>query len=207
MSYTLPDLPYAYEALEPIVSANTLHFHHDKHHAAYVTALNGLLNGDDKGSLEEVIKTAAPGKVFNNAAQAWNHAFFWDAMSPTKTAPGAELTAAITEAFGDLAALKTAFVTEGVGHFASGWVWLVSEGGKLKVISTHDAATTVTQDGVTPLLVCDVWEHAYYLDHQNNRKGFLEAWFDGLANWTLADSQLAAAKGAGEAWAYPAPTA
>jgi Fe-Mn family superoxide dismutase len=207
MSYTLPDLPYAYEALEPIVSANTLHFHHDKHHAAYVTALNGLLNGDDKGSLEEVIKTAVPGKVFNNAAQAWNHAFFWDAMSPTKTAPGAELTAAITEAFGDLAALKTAFVTEGVGHFASGWVWLVSEGGKLKVISTHDAATTVTQDGVTPLLVCDVWEHAYYLDHQNNRKGFLEAWFDGLANWTLADSQLAAAKGAGEAWAYPAPTA
>jgi Fe-Mn family superoxide dismutase len=86
-------------------------------------------------------------------------------------------------------------------------VWLVSEGGKLKVISTHDAATTVTQDGVTPLLVCDVWEHAYYLDHQNNRKGFLEAWFDGLANWTLADSQLAAAKGAGEVWAYPAPTA
>jgi len=203
--YTLPELPYAYEALEPTVSANTLHFHHDKHHAAYVTALNGLLNGDDKGSLEEVIKTAAPGKVFNNAAQAWNHAFFWDAMSPEKTAPGADLHAAITEAFGDLAALKTAFVTEGVGHFASGWVWLVSEGGKLKVISTHDAATTVTQDGVTPLLVCDVWEHAYYLDHQNNRKGFLEAWFDTLANWTLADRQLAAAKGAGEAWRYPAP--
>jgi Fe-Mn family superoxide dismutase len=203
--YTLPELPYAYEALEPTVSANTLHFHHDKHHAAYVTALNGLLNGDDKGSLEEVIKTAAPGKVFNNAAQAWNHAFFWDAMSPEKTAPGADLAAAITEAFGDLAALKTAFVTEGVGHFASGWVWLVSEGGKLKVISTHDAATTVTQDGVTPLLVCDVWEHAYYLDHQNNRKGFLEAWFDTLANWTLADGQLAAANGVGEAWRYPAP--
>lgn len=203
--YTLPELPYAYEALEPTVSANTLHFHHDKHHAAYVTALNGLLNGDDKGSLEEVIKTAAPGKVFNNAAQAWNHAFFWDAMSPEKTAPGAELAAAITETFGDLAALKTAFVTEGVGHFASGWVWLVAEGGKLKVISTHDAATTVTEEGVTPLLVCDVWEHAYYLDHQNNRKGFLEAWFDTLANWTLADSQFAAAKGAGEAWRYPAP--
>ncbi|OYX70069.1 MAG: superoxide dismutase [Fe] [Caulobacter sp. 32-67-35] len=205
MSYILPELPYAYEALEPTVSANTLHFHHDKHHAAYVTALNGLLNGDDKGSLEEVIKTAAPGKVFNNAAQAWNHAFFWDAMSPEKTAPGAELAAAINEAFGDLAALKTAFVTEGVGHFASGWVWLVAEGGKLKVISTHDAATTVTEAGVTPLLVCDVWEHAYYLDHQNNRKGFLEAWFDTLANWTLADSQFAASKGAGEVWAYPAP--
>lgn len=205
--YSLPELPYAYEALEPTVSANTLHFHHDKHHAAYVTALNGLLNGDDQGSLEAVIKAAAPGKIFNNAAQAWNHAFFWHAMSPTKTAPGADLAAAIAEAFGDLAALKTAFVTEGIGHFASGWVWLVAEGGKLKVISTHDAATTVTQAGVTPLLVCDVWEHAYYLDHQNNRKGFLEAWFDGLANWTLADAQFAAAKGAGQAWAYPAPTA
>ncbi|MBU4434309.1 MAG: superoxide dismutase [Alphaproteobacteria bacterium] len=205
--YSLPELPYAYEALEPTVSANTLHFHHDKHHAAYVTALNGLLNGDDQGLLEAVIKAAAPGKIFNNAAQAWNHAFFWHAMSPTKTAPGADLAAAIAEAFGDLAALKIAFVTEGIGHFASGWVWLVAEGGKLKVISTHDAATTVTQAGVTPLLVCDVWEHAYYLDHQNNRKGFLEAWFDGLANWTLADAQFAAAKGAGQAWVYPAPTA
>ena len=96
--YSLPELPYAYEALEPTVSANTLHFHHDKHHAAYVTALNGLLNGDDQGSLEAVIKAAAPGKIFNNAAQAWNHAFFWHAMSPTKTAPGADLAAAIAEA-------------------------------------------------------------------------------------------------------------
>jgi Fe-Mn family superoxide dismutase len=93
--YTLPDLPYAYEALEPTISANTLKFHHDKHHAAYVTALNGLLNGDDQGSLENVIKSAGPGKVFNNAAQAWNHAFFWDGLSPTKTAPGADLAAAI----------------------------------------------------------------------------------------------------------------
>lgn len=203
--YTLPELPYAYDALEPIVSANTLGFHHDKHHAAYVNALNGFLDGDDKGSLEAVIRQAGPGKVFNNAAQAWNHAFFWDSMSPSKTAPSADLAAAIAEAFGDLAALKTAFVTEGVGHFASGWVWLVAEGGKLKVISTHDAATTVTQDGVTPLLVCDVWEHAYYLDHQNNRKGFLEAWFDTLANWTLADAQFAAAKSGAEGWRYPAP--
>jgi len=203
--YSLPALPYAYDALEPTVSANTLHFHHDKHHAAYVTALNGLLNGDDQGSLEAVIKAAAPGKVFNNAAQAWNHAFFWDAMSPTRTAPDDALAAAITAAFGDLAGLRAAFVTEGVGHFASGWVWLVVEGGALKVISTHDAATTVTQDGVTPLLVCDVWEHAYYLDHQNNRKGFLEAWFDTLANWSLADAQFAASTGTGQAWAYPLP--
>jgi Fe-Mn family superoxide dismutase len=203
--YTLPDLPYAYEALQPTISAETLHFHHDKHHAAYVTALNGLLNGDDKGSLENVIRDAAPGKVFNNAAQAWNHAFFWDCMSPEKTAPGAELSAAITETFGDLASLKTAFVAEGIGHFGSGWVWLVAQDGKLKLISTHDAAGPVTEDGMTALLVCDVWEHAYYLDHQNNRKGFLEAWFDALPNWTLADAQFAAAKGAGQGWRYPAP--
>lgn len=206
MTYTLPDLPYAYDALEPTISANTLRFHHDKHHAAYVTALNGLLNGDDKGSLEAVIKGAGPGKVFNNAAQAWNHAFFWDGLSPTKTAPGAELAAAIDATFGGLDALKEKFVAEGIGHFGSGWVWLVSDAsGALKIISTHDAESPVTQD-LTALVVADVWEHAYYLDYQNLRKGFLEAVFDNLINWTLADSQYAAAKSGAQGWAYPAPT-
>ena len=183
MPYTLPDLPYAYDALEPTISANTLRFHHDKHHAAYVTA-----------------------KVFNNAAQAWNHAFFWDGLSPTKTAPGAELAAAIDATFGGLDALKEKFVAEGIGHFGSGWVWLVSDAsGALKVISTHDAESPVT-DGLTALVVADVWEHAYYLDYQNLRKGFLEAVFDNLINWTLADSQYAAAKAGAQGWAYPAPT-
>jgi Fe-Mn family superoxide dismutase len=205
--FKLPNLPYAYDALQPTVSADTLHFHHDKHHAAYVTALNGLIEAGDTRPLEAVIRDATPGKLFNNAAQAWNHAFFWDSMTPDKAAPSAALTAAITAAFGDLASLKTAFVTEGVGHFASGWVWLVAEGGKLKVISTHDAADTLTQPGVTPLLVCDLWEHAYYLDHQNNRKGFLEAWFDTLPNWALADRQWSVAQGSGEAWRYPDPVA
>jgi Fe-Mn family superoxide dismutase len=204
--FTLPDLPYPYEALEPTISANTLHFHHDKHHAAYVNALNGLLPEGDKRPLEAVIREAGPGKVFNNAAQAWNHAFFWDCMSADKAGPSAELTAAITEAFGDLAGLKEKFVAEGVGHFGSGWVWLAVQGGKLAVLSTHDADDTLTKDGITPLLVCDVWEHAYYLDHQNNRKGFLEAWFDVLPNWAFADAQFAAAKGQGEAWTYPEPT-
>jgi len=205
MTYKLPDLPYAYEALEPTISANTLHFHHDKHHAAYVTALNGLLDGDDKGSLENVIRTAGPGKVFNNAAQAWNHAFFWDGLSPTKTAPGSDLAAAIESTFGGLAGLKEKFVAEGVGHFGSGWVWLVSDAsGALKIISTHDAESPVTQN-LTALLVADVWEHAYYLDYQNLRKGFLEAVFDNLLNWTLADSQYAAAKSGQQGWAYPAP--
>ena len=205
MTYKLPDLPYAYDALEPTISANTLHFHHDKHHAAYVNTLNTLLSGDDKGSLEEVIRTAGPGKVFNNAAQAWNHAFFWDGMSPTRTAPGADLAAAIDATFGGVAQLKEKFVAEGVGHFGSGWVWLASDkGGQLSIISTHDADSTVPH-GLTALLVCDVWEHAYYLDHQNNRKGFLEAWFDALPNWTLADSQYAAARSGAQGWAYPAP--
>lgn len=203
--YTLPELPYAYEALAPIVSANTLHFHHDKHHAAYVKVLNELTAEQKPESLEAVITSAGPGKLFNNAAQTWNHAFFWDSMTPDHAAPSGDLAAAIDAAFGDLAGLKTAFVTEGVGHFASGWVWLVAEGGALKVISTHDAGTTVTQGGITPLLVCDVWEHAYYIDKRNDRKAFLEAWFDSLANWSLAASQLAASKGEGEAWAYPKP--
>ncbi len=171
--FKLPDLPYAYEALEPTISANTLHFHHDKHHAAYVNALNGLLPEGDERPLEAVIKEAGPGKVFNNAAQIWNHQFFWECMSADKAGPG-RAPAAINDAFGDLAGLKEKFVAEGVGHFGSGWVWLAVQGGKLVILSTHDADDTLTKDGIVPLLVCDVWEHAYYLDHQNNRKGFLK---------------------------------
>ena len=210
--FVLPDLPYAYDALQPVVSDRTLQFHHDKHHATYVKTLNDLLAaaGKSPASLEAVIIEAAKGgekKVFNNAAQAWNHAFFWDAMASKPAAASGALADAIKGAFGDLAGLKTAFVTEGIGHFGSGWVWLTADkSGALKIISTHDAECTLTLDGVTPLLVCDLWEHAYYLDHQNNRKGFLEAWFDSLANWSLADTQLAAAQGKGEVWRYPAPT-
>jgi len=209
--FVLPDLPYAYDALEPVISAQTFTFHHDKHHKTYVDTLNKLLEdaGQKPASLEDVVRDAAGDaakkKIFNNAAQAWNHAFFWDSMSAAPQAPSGDLAKAIDETFGGLDKLKEAFVTEGIGHFGSGWVWLVSEGGKLKVISTHDADDTLPKDGVTPLLVCDLWEHAYYLDHQNNRKGFLEAWFDRAPNWDLAASQLAAAGGAGEVWTYPKP--
>lgn len=209
--FVLPDLPYPYDALEPVISAETFKFHHDKHHKTYVDTLNKLLEeaGRSPSSLEQVVRDAAGDaskkKIFNNAAQAWNHAFFWDAMSAEQQAPSGDLAAAIDAAFGGLDKLKEAFVTEGVGHFGSGWVWLVADSGKLKVISTHDADDTLPKDGVTPLLVCDVWEHAYYLDHQNNRKGFLEAWFDQAPNWTLAASQLAAAGGNGEVWSYPPP--
>jgi Fe-Mn family superoxide dismutase len=211
--FTLPALPYAYDALSPVVSDRTLQFHHDKHHAAYVNALNGFRAdaADKDATLEAVIAEsagAADRRIFNNAAQAWNHAFFWISMTPKAEAPSGALAEAIKRDFGGHEELKTAFVNGGVGHFGSGWVWLAVDGqGKLSVPSTHDAANLLGEHGLTPLLVCDLWEHAYYLDHQNDRKGFLGAWFDKLANWSFAAEQLAAASGAGKAWTYPAPIA
>jgi Fe-Mn family superoxide dismutase len=129
-------------------------------------------------------------------------------MSPQASKPQGDLAGVIAESFGGLDQLKTAFVTEGAGHFASGWVWIAAEAGgrKLQVLSTHDAEDLVTRPDLTPLLVCDLWEHAYYLDHQNNRKGFLEAWFDALPNWELADRQLRAARGEGDKWRHPSPS-
>ena len=209
--FKLPDLPYAYDALEPVLSAELMHFHHDKHHATYVNNVNKFLAdaGKTAASMEALTREAkASGdkKMFNNAGQAWNHAFFWECMTPTAGRAGGALSEAIDRSFGGLAALKTKFVEEGAGHFGSGWVWLVARDGALSVISTHDAEGPLTEPGVTPILVCDVWEHAYYLVHKNDRKGFLEKWFDGLANWTFAESQFAAAQGGGEGYRYPAPT-
>jgi Fe-Mn family superoxide dismutase len=210
--FELPDLPYPYDALAPVMSDKTLHFHHDKHHATYVKTVNELVKPPETGhSLEEVIRGAARSgnrKLFNNAAQAWNHAFFWLAMTPHAEKPPSELTSAINGAFGDLKGLKEKFVEEGAAHFGSGWVWLVADrAGKLEVRSTHDADDTLTKDGVAPLIVCDLWEHAYYLDYQNDRKGFLEKWFDALPNWAFAARQYAAARGSGEVWRYPSPSA
>jgi Fe-Mn family superoxide dismutase len=209
--YTLPELPYAYDALEPAMSANTLRFHHDKHHKAYVDKTNALAPkaGLDGRPLEEVVREArkrGDNGLFNNAAQAWNHAFFWECMTPDKAPPAGALAQAINQAFGGLEAFKKAFVDEGVGHFASGWVWLVTGSEGLKVISTHDADDTLVRDGLYPLLVCDLWEHAYYLDYQNDRAGFLNRWFDEAANWAFAERQLAASNGQGEGFRYPAPT-
>lgn len=209
--FSLPDLPYAYDALAPVISEKTLHFHHDKHHAAYVKTLNELLAKAAKApaTLEATIVESAAAKelkLYNNAAQAWNHAFFWLAMSPRRQQPQGDLAHAIEAAFGGLAGLREAFVKEGLAHFGSGWVWLTADAaGDLKVISTHDAHDTVTTPEVKPLLVCDVWEHAYYLDYQNERKGYLEAWFDALPNWELAAAQLAAAKAGDASWRYAAP--
>lgn len=206
MSFVLPDLPYARDALEPTVSGTTLDFHHGKHHKAYVDTLNTLLadKGETPASLEAVVTSAGPGKLFNNAAQAWNHGFFWESMTPSPARPSGALAEAI-EAFGGLDALKEKFVETGVGQFGSGWAWLLWTDGKLAVAPSHDADNPLANGAGFPLLVCDVWEHAYYLDHQNNRKGFLTAWFDTLANWDFAAAQLAAAKGEGEGYKYPAP--
>jgi Fe-Mn family superoxide dismutase len=209
--FSLPDLPYAYDALSPVISDDTLHFHHDKHHATYVKNTNDMLQQSGKkfASLEEVVAEAhrsGDKKLFNNAAQAWNHAFFWEVMSPETQDPSGDLAAAIQKAFGGIEKLKDAFVTEGAGHFASGWVWLVADAsGAVKVISTHDAADTLIEQGMTPLLVCDLWEHAYYLDYQNDRKTFLSKWFEALPNWRFAARQFDA-RGRGGAWKYPAPS-
>lgn len=209
--FILPDLPYRPDALSPTISAETLRFHHGKHHKTYVETLNQLLDeaGESADSLEDVVRDAAGDakktRLLNNAAQAWNHGFFWNAMTPQAGKPDGDLAQAIDAAFGDLPTLRTSFVKAGAEHFGSGWVWLVADGDRVRIVTTHDAANMLTTEGVVPLTVCDLWEHAYYLDHQNDRKGFLEAWFDGLVNWELAASQFAAAGGRGPAWTYPAP--
>lgn len=209
--FKLPDLPYDRAALEPVISARTLGFHHDKHHAKYVETLNALLSEAEEApaDLESLIRRThgdpARKKLFNNAAQTWNHTFFWTCMSPQAQEPSGPLADAIVSAFGDREALKTRFVEAGAGHFGSGWVWLAAEGATLKILATHDADDALTQDGVVPLLVCDLWEHAYYLDYQNKRDGFLGAWFDALPNWAFAGRQYAAACGDGPAWKHPAP--
>ena len=205
--FTLPDLPYGYEALQPTMSSETLHLHHDKHHARYFAVANEILKDRaNVGSLEEVvIKAAKDGekKLFNNAAQAWNHTFFWVCMTPTKSQPDGDLAQAIAAAFGGLEGLKAKFVEEGAAHFGSGWVWLAADkSGALSIVQTHDGDDLLTKD-LTPLLVCDLWEHAYYVDYRNDRAAFLKAWFDALPNWSFAAKQLAAAKGQGAAWKHP----
>ena len=209
--FELPPLPYDHAALEPVISRATMHLHHEKHHRKYVDTVNELLAkaAAAPASLEAVIKGAAGDekarKLFNNAAQAWNHTFFWTAMSARRQSPDGALGQAVSRDFGGLEALKAAFVKEGNAHFGSGWVWLAAQDDILKVLSTHDADDLLTHQGLTPLLVCDLWEHAYYLDHKNDREGFLGAWFDALPNWAFAQEQYAAARGEGKAWTHPAP--
>tara|TARA_B100000513_G_scaffold104399_1_gene44904 strand:+ start:389 stop:982 length:594 start_codon:yes stop_codon:yes gene_type:complete len=197
MSFTLPDLPYAKDALAPHMSAQTFDFHHGKHHQTYVTNLNNLIEGTDYAGkdLVEISKIAFEKKemgVFNNAAQVWNHTFFWNSMTPNYAAPSGDLAAAIDKSFGSLADLKTKFTGAGATQFGSGWAWLVQKAdGGLDVVSTANAELPQLK-GLKPLLTCDVWEHAYYLDYQNARPKFLEVFFDNLANWEFAAKNLAA---------------
>ncbi|THD79427.1 MAG: superoxide dismutase [Phenylobacterium sp.] len=206
--FELPPLPYDDDALEPTISADTLQFHHDKHHKAYIDKTNKLAGeaGLDGLAMEQLVREArkrGDTALFNNAAQAWNHAFFWQCMTPDKAQPEGDLKPQIEQAFGSLDAFKAAFAKAGEGHFASGWVWLVTGSEGLKVISTHDADDTLVREGVFPLLVCDLWEHAYYLDYQNDRAAFLKRWLDEIANWSFAEAQLAASNGRGEGFRFP----
>ena len=192
----LPPLPYAQEALEPFVSAKTMSFHYGKHHQGYVDNLNKLVAGTpfEGRPLEETIRKTVnavdQAAIFNNAAQVWNHTFFWHSMKPGGGGqPTGRLLDMIVETFGTFDAFKNAFATAAVGQFGSGWVWLVQEGGKLKIVKTSNADTPIAH-GQTALLTCDVWEHAYYLDYQNRRKDFVQAFLDHLANWEFAASQL-----------------
>jgi Fe-Mn family superoxide dismutase len=206
--FKLPDLPYSYEALAPTLSPEAMHLHHDKHHAGYIEKTNKLLKdrAHKAKTLEEVVIAATRTediKLFRQSAQAWNHAFYWHCMSPEKTNPGRTLTAAIQSSFGEMDALSAIFVDEGTNHFSSGWVWLVANQGHLSVIATHDADDILTDPrGITPLLVCDLWEHAYYIDYKNVREKFLKAWFDNLANWDFATSQFDAAQNKTVGWCF-----
>ncbi|MBK7581760.1 MAG: superoxide dismutase [Myxococcales bacterium] len=195
MEFEIAPLPYAKDALEPVMKQETLEFHYDKHHKGYMTNLKGLLEGKPEAqkSLIEVIKTSSGG-VFNNAAQVYNHTFFWEGMKPKGGgAPTGAVLELLTRDFGGLDQFREAFVKGGLGRFGSGYVWLVLDEGKAKILDTPNAETPLTTSA-TPLLTADVWEHAYYLDHRNNRKGFLEAFCDKLVNWEFVAKNLAAAK-------------
>lgn len=196
MSITLPELPYAGNALEPHISANTLSFHHGKHHNAYVTNLNNLIKDTDFAglSLEDIIlksvgDTSKAG-IFNNAAQVWNHTFYWNSMKPNGGgAPKGALADKINKDFGSFDAFKEAFKTAGATQFGSGWAWLVVEKGTLKVTKTPNADLPMVHKQ-TALLTMDVWEHAYYLDFQNRRPDYISTFLDKLVNWDFAEANL-----------------
>jgi Fe-Mn family superoxide dismutase len=193
MAFTLPELPYAKDALAPHISAETLEFHHGKHHQAYVTKLNELVAADASlagKSLEDLVRTTSGG-VFNQAAQVWNHTFYWHSLKPNGGgAPTGALAEAINKTFGNFGAFKEKFSAAAVGQFGSGWAWLVKNGsGGLEITQSSNAGTPLTE-GKTPLLTCDVWEHAYYVDYRNARAKYVEAFWN-LANWDFASKNFA----------------
>lgn len=199
MAYELPALPYDYTALAPYISKSTLEFHHDKHHAAYVNNYNGLVKDTpfDNQAIEDVIKAvagdASKAGIFNNAAQAWNHTFYWNSIKPNGGGtPTGALAEKITADFGSFEAFVDEFKKAGATQFGSGWAWLVLDGGTLKVTKTGNAENPLTT-GATPLLTMDVWEHAYYLDYQNRRPDYINDFLTKLVNWDFVAANFAAA--------------
>jgi Fe-Mn family superoxide dismutase len=198
MAFELPSLPYERTALAPHISEETLNYHYGKHHQAYVTNLNKLIEGTDleSKSLEEIISDvagdSAKAGVFNNAAQVWNHTFYWHSMKPAGGgAPTGKVAELIDRDFGSYDKFKEAFSTAGATQFGSGWAWLVLANGKLEVRKTPNAETPLTEAGVTPLMTMDVWEHAYYLDFQNARPSYIETFLGELVNWDFVNQNLA----------------
>jgi Fe-Mn family superoxide dismutase len=198
MAFDLPDLPYSRDSLAPHISEDTLNFHYGKHHNAYVTNLNKLTEGSGHAdaSLEEVIHAsagdAAKAGLFNNAAQVWNHTFYWHSMKPAGGGkPTGKIAELIDRDFGSYEQFADAFKTAGGTQFGSGWAWLVVKNGKLEIRKTANAETPLTEAGVTPLLTMDVWEHAYYLDYQNARPNYMASFLDHLINWDFANQNLA----------------
>ncbi len=194
MAFELPALPYAINALEPHISQETLEYHHGKHHNTYVVNLNNLVPGTEfEGkSLEEIIKTSTGG-IFNNAAQIWNHTFYWHCLSPNggNVQTGA-LADAINKAFGSFAEFKDAFTKSAIGNFGSSWTWLVKKAdGSLAIVNTSNAGCPLTEAGTTPLLTVDLWEHAYYIDFRNLRPKYMETFWT-LVNWEFVAKNLAA---------------
>jgi Fe-Mn family superoxide dismutase len=194
--FTQGKLPFAENALEPVISARTISFHYGKHHAAYVAKLNELAAGTsyEGMSLAEVVKKSAKSDkdkaIFNNAAQAWNHDFYWQSMSAKPVEPAAKMRQALQTSFGGVEEFKKAFAKAAAALFGSGWAWLIAgSDSKLKIITTADADTPIAH-GERPLLAVDVWEHAYYLDYQNKRPDHLKAWLDRLPNWAFAEQHL-----------------
>ena len=196
MPFQLPQLPYARDALQPVMSAETLDYHHGKHHKAYVDKVNGFL-AEGKGSemsLIEVVRAAA-GKgdkgLFNNAAQIWNHSFFWQCLAPAEgQQPEGKLKHLIEEGFGGTQALLKALKDEAVGHFSNGWAWLVLNGQQLEITSLHDADTPLVHDGMVPLLTLDLWEHAYYIDFRNERPRYADEVLAKIINWDFVARNL-----------------
>ena len=192
MFFELPSLPYAKDALVPHMSVETLDYHYGKHHKAYVDNLNKLVPGTEyEGiSLEELIKRSSGG-VFNNAAQIWNHTFFWNCLSPNGGGnPPPKLAEALVKNFGSVEKFQELFTDVSIKHFASGWAWLIKKpDGSLAITSTSNAQTPLTEAGVTPLMTCDVWEHAYYIDHRNRRADFLAAFWK-IVNWKFVEENL-----------------